>query len=93
LVAPPPKKKKKVITITVGAQPRTPCRSLFKELEILPTPCQYIFSLMNFILSNQEHLQTNPSTHSTDTAISTTCIHQMPTYLSHYYHRASSQIK
>jgi hypothetical protein len=66
---------------TVGAQPRTPCRSLFKKFEILPIPCQHIFSLMNFILNNQEHFQTNPSIHSTDKAISTTCIDQMPTYL------------
>jgi hypothetical protein len=51
----------------VGAQPRTPCRCLFKKLEILPIPCQYIVSLMNFILNNQEHFQTNSSIHSTDT--------------------------
>jgi hypothetical protein len=49
--------KKKIIIIIVGAQPRTPCRStvgaqprtpyrsLFIKLEILPIPCQYIFSL------------------------------------------------
>jgi hypothetical protein len=59
--------QKKIIRITVGAQPRTPRKSLFKKLEILPIPCQYIFSLMNFILNNQEHFQTNPSVHSTDT--------------------------
>jgi hypothetical protein len=53
----------------VGAQPRTPCRSLFKKSEILPIPCKYIFSLMKFILNNQEHFQTNSSIHSTDTAI------------------------
>jgi hypothetical protein len=52
-----------------------------KELEILPIPCQYIFSLMNFILKNQEHFKTNSSIHSTDTAMSTTCTDQMPTYL------------
>jgi hypothetical protein len=51
----------------VGAQPKTPCRSLFKKLEILPIPCQYVFSLMNFILNNQEHFQTNSSIHSRDT--------------------------
>jgi hypothetical protein len=53
---------------TVGAQPRTPCRSLFKKLEILPLTCQYIFSLINFILNNQENFQTNSSIHSTDTS-------------------------
>jgi hypothetical protein len=73
--------QKKIIRIMVGAQPRTPCRSLFKKLQILPIICQYIFLLINFILNNQEHFQTNTSIHSTDTAISTTCIDQMPTYL------------
>jgi hypothetical protein len=66
---------------TVGAQPRTPCISLFKKLEIIPIPCQYVFSLMNFILNNQEQFQTNSSIHSTDTTISTTCNDQMPIYL------------
>jgi hypothetical protein len=65
----------------VGAQTRTPSRSLFKKLEILPIPCQYTFSLMNFILNNKENFQTNSSINSVDTAISTTCIDQMPTYL------------
>jgi hypothetical protein len=41
--------QKKIIRIVVGAQPGTACRSLFKKLEILPIPCQYIFSLINFI--------------------------------------------
>jgi hypothetical protein len=48
----------------VGAHPRTPCRNLFKKLEILVLPCQYIFSLMSFFVNNQEHFQTNPSARS-----------------------------
>jgi hypothetical protein len=59
--------QKKIIRIMVSSQPRTPRRSLFKKLEILPIPCQYIFSLMNFILNNQVHFQTNSSIHSIDT--------------------------
>jgi IS1 family transposase len=59
--------QKKIITIMVGAHPRTPCRSLFKKLEILPVPCQYIFSLMNFFVNNQEQFQTNASVHSINT--------------------------
>jgi hypothetical protein len=50
-----------------GAQPRTLCRSLFKQLEILPVPCQYIFSLMNFIISNQGNFQTNSFIHNINT--------------------------
>jgi hypothetical protein len=51
--------QKKINRIMVGAQPRTPRRRLFKKLQILRIPCQYIFSLMNFILNNQENFQTN----------------------------------
>jgi hypothetical protein len=58
--------QKKIIRIMVGAWPRTPCRSLFKKLEILPVPCQYIFSLMNFIVNNQ-NFQTNLSVHNINT--------------------------
>jgi hypothetical protein len=52
----------------VGAHPRTSCRSLFKKLEILPVPCQYIFSLMNFLVDNKENSQTNSSIHSINTS-------------------------
>jgi len=41
-----------------GAQPRTADSSLFKQLENLPVPCQYILPLMNSIINNQEILQT-----------------------------------
>jgi len=43
------------------AQPRTSSRNLFKKSDILPVPCQYILSLMNTIINNQENLQTNSS--------------------------------
>ena len=50
-----------------GAQPRTLCRSLLKQLEILPVPCQYILSLINFIMNYQEIFQKNSSVHSINT--------------------------
>jgi hypothetical protein len=40
--------KKRTVRIVAGAQPRTSCRGIFKQFEILPVPCQYIHSLMNF---------------------------------------------
>jgi len=40
---------------------------LFKKSEILPVSCQYIFSLINFILNNKENFQTNSSLHSINT--------------------------
>jgi IS1 family transposase len=59
--------QKKIMRIMVGAHPRTSCRNLLKKLEILPVPCQYIFSLMNFFVKNQENSQTNPSVCSINT--------------------------
>jgi hypothetical protein len=71
--------QKKIVRIMVRAQPRTSCRRLFKQLEILPVPCQYIglLSLMNFTVSNEERFPTN----SPVQAISTIFIDQMPTCL------------
>jgi hypothetical protein len=56
--------QKKIIRIMAVAKPRNLCRSLFKKLEILPLPCEYIFSLMNFIVNNLELFQTNSTKHS-----------------------------
>jgi hypothetical protein len=50
-----------------GAKPRNSRRSLFKKLEVLPLPCEYIFSLMNFIVNNQERFQTNSAKHNVNT--------------------------
>jgi IS1 family transposase len=72
--------QKKIIIIMVGARPRTPCRSLFKKLEILPVPCQYIFSLMNFIVNNQENFQTNSP------------IHNINTRNKHHLHRSNANL-
>jgi hypothetical protein len=47
--------KKKIVRLMAGVKPRNSCRSLFKRLEILALPCEYIFSLMNFTVNNQEH--------------------------------------
>jgi hypothetical protein len=58
---------KKVTRIMAGAQLRTSCRSLFKQLMIPPLPCQYILTLMNFTITDQENLQTNSSIHNINT--------------------------
>ena len=47
--------QKKTVRIRAGAQSRTSCRCIFKQLEILSLPCKYILSLMNFIIHNQEN--------------------------------------
>jgi len=56
--------QKKIVIIVAGIKPRTSCRSLFKQLEILPVPCQYVLSLMKCIINNQENFQVNSSIHS-----------------------------
>ena len=56
-----------IIRIMVGAHPRTSCGRLFKKLEILTVPSQYIYSLMSFFIGNQEKFQTNSSVHNINT--------------------------
>jgi hypothetical protein len=46
--------QEKIIRILSGAQPGTSCRSLFKKIS-----CQYILSLQNLVVNNQEIFQTN----------------------------------
>ena len=59
--------QKKIIRIVAGTQPKTSCRNLFKEVKILPVPCQYILSLMNLFISNKEIFQTISSVHNINT--------------------------
>jgi hypothetical protein len=40
--------KKRIVRMLVGAHPRTSCRRLFKKIDILTVPSQYIYSLMSF---------------------------------------------
>jgi hypothetical protein len=55
-------------TYCLQHQPRKSCRDLFKRLQILPLPCKYIFSLINFIINNQEYFQTNADIHTQETS-------------------------
>jgi hypothetical protein len=59
--------QKIIFRIMAGAQPRSSCSSIFKQLGILPLPFQYRLSLMSFIISNQKILQTNSSIHNIKT--------------------------
>ena len=47
-----------------ATQPTTSRKSLFKQLEIQPVPCQYTLSLLNFIIHNQKNFLTNSSIHN-----------------------------
>ena len=57
------------------------CRSLFKQLEILPVLCQCILSLMDFIINNQGIFQIPSSIHSINTRNSIIVAVQLPNYL------------
>jgi len=46
-----------------GAEPRASCRGFFRKLEILPVTCQYILSLMLFIIDNPNNFQTGLEIH------------------------------
>jgi hypothetical protein len=50
--------QKRTVTIIAGVKSRNSCRNLFMRLEILTLPCEYIFTLMNFVVNNQQHFQT-----------------------------------
>ena len=56
--------QQKIIRIMMGAPPRTSCRKLFKKLEILTVPSQYIYSLISFLIVNLDKFLTNSSVHS-----------------------------
>jgi hypothetical protein len=73
--------RKKIVSITVGAQSTASCRSLFQQLEIQAVPYQYMLSLVDFIISNQEYLQANLSMHNINTKNNYHFIDQMTTYL------------
>jgi hypothetical protein len=50
-----------------GSGLRASCRGLFKKLEILPVPCQYILSLMLFTLDNSNNFRTGLEIHGLHT--------------------------
>ena len=61
------KLQKRVKRIMSGAEPRVSFRGLFRKLEILPVPCQYILSLMLFIIDNPNNFQARLEIHGLHT--------------------------
>jgi hypothetical protein len=59
--------QKRTVRIIFVVKSRNSCRNLFMRWEILPLPCEYIFTLMNFVVNNQEHFQTNSGMYSVST--------------------------
>jgi hypothetical protein len=60
-------KREYIIRIMSGLGAKSSCRNLFKKLDILPVPCQHIFSFMLLVVDNQKNFQTNLSMHGLDT--------------------------
>ena len=59
--------QKRVVRVMSKVGPRSSCRNLFRKLNILPVACQYILSLMLFIVDNLENYPTNDYVHGLDT--------------------------
>jgi hypothetical protein len=68
-----------------GVGPRSSRRSLFRKLNILLIACQYMLSLMLFIVDNQKDFLTNATVYGLDTrnknhlyllVVSLSCVHK-----------------
>jgi hypothetical protein len=64
----------------IGVKSHNSCRDRFKRLQILTLPCEYIYSLINFITNNVELFQTNTDAHSVNTRHKH-CLHNPADYL------------
>jgi hypothetical protein len=59
--------QKKIIRIMAGCRYRDSCRKSFINLEILPLPSQYIFSLLMFMIRNRNQFFVNSEVHHINT--------------------------
>jgi hypothetical protein len=59
--------QKRTIRLIADVKSRNSCRNLFLKLLILALPCEYIFTLMNLVVNNQELFQKNSAVHSVNT--------------------------
>jgi hypothetical protein len=62
------KLQKRIVRIMAGVRSRCSCRGLFRRLDILPVPCQNIFSPMIFVVDNLGSFQTNLTVHGLNTS-------------------------
>ena len=61
------KLQKKIIRIMMGCKSNHSCRGVFANLEILPLPSQYTFSLLLFLNKNRNQFKINSDIHHYDT--------------------------
>jgi hypothetical protein len=63
--------QKRLIRIITGKSRCDSCRDLFKQLQILTLPSQYIFSLLVFVVKNMALFQFNSDIHDKNTRYNT----------------------
>jgi len=59
--------KKRVMRLIAGVNPRTPCRKLFKELNILTIVSLYILELISYLRRHHQFVQLNSNVHTYNT--------------------------
>jgi hypothetical protein len=59
--------QKKSVRIMTGTEFQISCKALFRALELLTLPSQYILSLITFLAHNLEYFSFNFSVHSINT--------------------------
>ena len=59
--------QKRIIRILTNKSRRDSCRHLFKQLQILTLPSQYIYSLLVFVIKNGELFSFNSEIHNSHT--------------------------
>jgi hypothetical protein len=82
--------QKRTDRIISGVKFRNSYRYLFMRLEILPLPYEYIFTLMNLIVNNQELFQKNSAIHNVNTRNRDHLHIQSPTF--HFFKKAHTML-
>jgi hypothetical protein len=59
--------QKCIIRIIFGCKSRDSCRQLFKKIQILPLPSQYILNLLLFVVQNRNQFKANLKVHCINT--------------------------
>jgi len=59
--------QKRILRIITNSGSRDTCWQLFKHLQILSLPSQYIFSLLVFVIKNRDFFQSNSEIHKLNT--------------------------
>jgi hypothetical protein len=74
--------QKRIISVVTNAKTRDSCRDLFKNLKILPMYSQYIYSIILFVVNNEDLYRSNYETHSLNTRYTcTTNLHRFISWL------------